>query len=574
MSSNYASVPGPADPADAMRWQETRRRRRMLEGTWGQDLESRLLVHFGQVRRVILGPKSKAKNPAKRLCEELAVLHVEDPKTHHGVAGKLPELLGPEGFVVQAGLWPLMRRVQVFTLGLREELLHVDWDDYNGGLTYTMVHPDTVVSRSRRSRPGEPFEVRELLWQPEVECWVWHVKSVEDLDNPRYQVVKAENGADVTREARAGETGWPTRWRWTQGPRAGRPFLPYVTYHADVASQLWDPYAWMEVFDGALDVAAAWTWWHHVLFKASWPQRWGMDVYVEGTVPEDTAAGSRSEVPADPTSLVHLASRANATNPQVGQWAPSADVLNMQQAISAWERSVHDVAGVDAANIVRDSSDAWSGAALSISRDGKREAQQVFGPKFRPSDLAVLERSAAICNHEAGTELPEQGYRIEYTAIPLSPQELKGRREHNTELIKEKRMGLVEAYQDEHPGVTDKEAESALIALRVEEQRITQRAVEAAAAAGLKTGSDEEMSGVMGELAKGIIADYNAGKFSAEQARAMLVRLCGQSQDAANELIPDEPPESAQPDQVAPKPANDADEKPVPSDTPEEEPTP
>mgnify|MGYP006273887993 CR=1 FL=1 len=246
---NYLSPPVPVDAADAMRWQETRRRRRLLEGMWGVDLEQRIRLHFGLVRRLILGPKSKSRNLYRRLVSELAVLYRSPPKVSNRY-GDVEALLGPEGMLARAGLWPMMRSVQFYTLGLREEAVRVEFDPINRRVAYRQVHADNLLCRSRALDPGVPIEIRELRWY-EVEGkgrWTWEILSIEDYANPTYRIMEVtgdnREGADLT-QAILGRSvsGDAYPYRWTQGPRRGEPFLPYVLYHADFSSQLWDPYA-------------------------------------------------------------------------------------------------------------------------------------------------------------------------------------------------------------------------------------------------------------------------------------------------------------------------------------------
>ena len=472
----YLVPPVPVEPADAQRWQESRRRRRLLEGMWGIDLEHRIRLHFGIVRRMILGPKSKSRNLYRRLVTELSVLYRTPPKVTNRYGGA-DVLLGPDGMVARAGLWPQMRSVQTYALGVREEAVRVEFDPITRRPAYRQVHADNLVGRSRALDPGVPVELKELRWY-EIEGrgrWCFDCLSIEDMDRPYYRIEEVRGdgreGADITRLVLGRDvSGEAYPYRWTQGERRGEPFLPYVLYHADIGSQLFDPFAWIELADAALDVAAAWTWWGHLLFKASWPQRYGIDVYVEGMIPEETDGGLRTEVPADASSLIHLRARSGAVNPQVGQWQPSADILNTAQAIGLFERGCSDIAGIDAAHIVRESSDAWSGAALSISRDGKREAQSLYQPQFEPRDIELMEKSAALVNlaEVTASPLPEEGYRIIYAPIGLNYQELESRRKHHTELIQQGRMTLAEAWQEEHPGTTPDEARAALVEARLE----------------------------------------------------------------------------------------------------------
>jgi hypothetical protein len=129
------------------------------------------------------------------------------------------------------------------------------------------------------------------------------------------------------------------------------------------------------------------------------------------------------------------------------------------------ERSVADFdgLGLSAAQLIQSSSNPWSAAALTISRDDKRRAQQKYTPSLRVADLGLIERIAAITNGAAGmTAIPEQGYRIDYASVPLARDEAEAMRAHHGELIAAGRMSTVDAYLIEHPGSTEEEARAAL----------------------------------------------------------------------------------------------------------------
>jgi hypothetical protein len=580
---SFQNPPAPADPYDALRIQENRRRRRLLSGLWGIDLEQRLLLQFGLDRRGVIGPKSRIKNGYKRLCEELSCLFNDNPNTRHG-AGELLPFLGPDGLLTRSGLWPGMRRVQTFTLGQRETFVRVDWAP-SGKLTHRLVYADMFTAKSHDYDPGVPYEVSELRWR-EVDGkgkWTWETLSIEDLDRPRYEIREAtfdgKEGPDLTQKViGAPVSGDWYPYRWTQGERRGMPFIPGEMFHAEMPHALWDPFNWCELVDASLDLAVACNFWLHVMFRASWPQRYGVDVRVEGVATEDTDAGRRSGVPTDPTSFVHLTAKSGTQNPVVGQWLPGANVKEMGEAIGAFARMVSDVAGVDASHIVRESADAWSGAALSINRDGKREAQSIYAPQFHPPTLGLVEKSAAIVNLAVVLDaaLPEEGYRLDFVGLPLSPQELEARRRHHTELIEAGRMSIVEAYAEEHPGATKDEARKALVDGRLEGQRIEQAAKEAAEKEKLvapDANQQKELSGVLGQLAQDYQAKFKAGQLSREMARAGLIYVVGLSETAADAMVPANtevtPPAPAPGAKPAPSEkdddsTDDADEKPAP----------
>jgi hypothetical protein len=443
----------------------------MLEGTWRSDLERALLQHFGSQRRGFLGKSTLSKCPASHLAGELASLYTKPPKVHHVAGLDLSVLFGAEGVVSRAGLWPKARRFQKGVLLQREGLRRIDVIENR--LVYRTVYPDTVEAHATDADPENPVLIRELRWRyvPTLgPRWTWDVLSIEDPERPFYRVqVHGEQGRpglDVTEQVLGRSLeGDAYPYRWTQGERAGAPFLPYVVYHAERAGRLWSPNEWIEIVEASLDLACMWTFFGHTVFRASWPQRWGLDVEVAGSnVREDEHGTARSDVPADPSTMVHLTASMNAKNAQVGQWSPASSPLELQQAIGAYERSVITIAGVEAANIVRESSDAWSGAALSISREGKREAQNVYEESFRPSDDELLEKTGALLNLSRimRYRIPESGYRVEYQKLPLSPMELRNMREHHNEQIDRGRMSPSEALMIERPGMTQGEARRAI----------------------------------------------------------------------------------------------------------------
>ena len=55
--------PMPSDPLTASRWDQTRLRRRMLEGDWQDDLKDRYLLALGQVRARAHGELDYSANP-------------------------------------------------------------------------------------------------------------------------------------------------------------------------------------------------------------------------------------------------------------------------------------------------------------------------------------------------------------------------------------------------------------------------------------------------------------------------------------------------------------------------------
>ncbi len=478
----FSAPPVPEDPREAERWQLTRFLRRVLTGRWGEDLYSRMLRHFGRIRVHVIGPQSLAKNPYKRLASGLAALYPAAPRLLHPDGARAEDFAGARGLLAQTGVWARQAGFQTDVLGMQEGLIKLDL--VGGRVVHRPIYPDQVVGVEDPSRPGELLEARILSWEKIPGgrgFWAWHHFSIRDPSRPFYRVTEArgdgQQGADLSGVLLGGALVGPRYpWRWTQGARAGAPWLPLVLYHSQPSACLWNPHRWIEVADAVLDLGALWSFWGHSVFKASWPQRYAAGAYIPGAkVVQDGGRARRVETVSDPTSLIQFMSEENYQGqPVISQWGPGAEVDKLAQAILAYERSLADaIEGVDQANLTRDSADAWSGAALSINREGRREAQNVYRVPFALADHDLVEKSAALTN--LGRLLPrpaaEEGYTVVHSAIPLSGRELRDRRDHNNEMIDRGRMSVVDAYQEEHPGLSRDDSIRELERIRVDNQR-------------------------------------------------------------------------------------------------------
>jgi hypothetical protein len=86
-------------------------------------------------------------------------------------------------------------------------------------------------------------------------------------------------------------------------------------------------------------------------------------------------------------------------------------------------------AGLSPSDISRQSGDARSGYALAVSKSGQREAQKKFAPVFRMGDEELLAKTAMLSNRFLGTNIAEDGYRVSYHSMPLTPEEMRAQRE-------------------------------------------------------------------------------------------------------------------------------------------------
>ena len=455
--------PSSPDEVTRARWEETRRRRRLLDGVWRSDLERHLERHLGSVRREAWGPVSLAANVFEAGCRELSVLYDHEPEVTH----ERSEAVGIERQLRIAGLWGLMARVQFYVTGLREMMVraHVAED---GRLRFRPVYPDMVWADAPVDAPEQPRTVHEYRLRhveghgPEP-VWTVDVLSVADPEAPVYRVHLLTGGgtlgADISEATLGGDySGEAYPYRRADG----RPVLPYVLYHAvRPGDRLWDPYAIQEVVDGSLDMAVFSAFVAHSFRDSSWPQRYVVNLEVDAAEVVETQNGRRMEVVTDPASLLRFRSARDtedAGQPMVGQFQAGADVEKMQGVLESMTARLAVSMGVPPSDLQRMTSTARSGAAIALTNEGKRTAQRRAAVSMRDSDERLVALSAILLNRflgfPAGQGYPESGYQVRYKELPLSPDERRARREDVLALLEAGLMTQAEAYQEMHPGLS------------------------------------------------------------------------------------------------------------------------
>ncbi len=442
--------PAPSNPEDAARWEHTRHRRALMEGRWQRLLEDRLEAQLGTTRRMAWGIPDMSSNPYKVICTELATLYDAEPDVKHHTAGDVPELCATDGLIARSGLWPMMSRFQALTIALREMWMRIDVED--GRLVYRPVTPDATIAEADPSRPTVPKAFAELRLRRlgGQHVWCWDVLDIRDPQAPRYEVRKVQDGSahfgeDVTLEVLGGSfSGEAYPYRRADGT----PILPVVLYHASAyGDRLFDPYYGIEGYEGSLNLSVFYSFLAHTLRDASYPQRWAIGVRVAGTdLADGNGRGARVEVVSDPTTILML-DAAMEQQPQVGQFSAGADVEKLEATIAAIAHRLATDAGLSPTELQRTSGSAKSGYAISLSAEGKRAAQRKYVMQFRRADEELVQKSAIIYNRAIGTSFPEGGYSVLYREIPLSSEELRGRREHVLAMMEAGLMDRVEALR-------------------------------------------------------------------------------------------------------------------------------
>ena len=466
-------LPIDADARESTRWEHTRLRRRLLYGEWEDDLVTRISQQVGTVRRQAWGRPDLSANPFRSLCAQLAVLYDRAPVISHpdDLDGKAAEAL--TAALQRAGAWSLMARVQRDTIGLREMLVRVDICEDDGRLLLRPVAPSLVIADPDPQDPSRCSRLREarLRREPETKLigWTWDVVTPSA---GTYAITRSDGTTDVTSTYEpAGLSGdrYPARLAGTVDELTGellpgRPVLPYAWYHASQTGCLWDAWEGFELVEGTLQVGVYWTFWGHILKMASWPQRYAAGFVPAGSTQEGDAEGNRAEVVTDPATLLLLQRLADDSGQGlIGQFQPGGDPAVVGDAIIVYEKRVIGNAGLAPPDFVRQSGDPRSGYALSISKEGQREAARRMEPQQRRGDEQLLTLCAAALNRWSERQgaplgLPELGWRIRYEAIPLSPDEQAALRE---QVMGDYSAGLIDkpdAYIALNPGTTRPEA--------------------------------------------------------------------------------------------------------------------
>ena len=98
----------------------------------------------------------------------------------------------------------------------------------------------------------------------------------------------------------------------------------------------------------------------------------------------------------------------------------------------------------------------------------KERAQKKYSSVFRMADESLMQKSAMLANRFLGTSLPEDGYRVAYQALPLSPEEIKSQREDITQKLSAGLISPITAMQMMYPDLDEQGAVMMLEKIRKE----------------------------------------------------------------------------------------------------------
>lgn len=456
---NYAVPARPMAPdiATQERWEHTAMRRRQLTGVFEVDLERELARHLPQDRIESWGALDMSSNIISNVCKQLAMLYHEEPTVSHPDFDVAP-LVGRNGHVTKSGLFPLLQRVQQFAIGLREVIVRIDVPA-SAGLQYRLICPDVVYAEASEDAPDVPVYYQELNLrydkQTDSMLWVADCISIRPGQEPYYGLhlinEDGTKGADVTERfmghpALVGDL-YPYK------SKAGVAFLPLEIYRAEKTGKLFNPYDAAQLAYGSLTSGVLWSFFTHICFNASWPQRYTSGLMVQGLEIENNNTNARrASVTTDPSSiLMFTPDMDNSSQPMVGQFQAGCDPNKFLEAISKYEIRVATAAGISG-DMLKQSGDPRSGYAISVGRSSQREISRRFAPVQRLIDESLLNKTAIMCNKFLGGDLPEDHkYRIQYKQISLSPEEMKAQREDIIQKLNANLISPVDAIQILNP---------------------------------------------------------------------------------------------------------------------------
>ena len=477
---NIPSKPVAPTSACQARWDHTALRRRLIQGTWEEDLEDELFRHLPADRREAWGVADMSSNALEQVTRQLAMLYHELPSITH--AEDISALIGREGYVTKSGYWQLMQRIQQYTIGMRECVVRIDVVPHvkgirarHSGILYRVVTPDYVYAEASPDAPDIPLYYQEyrLRYSESKKSYEWIVDilDIRDEQKPVFGMYRINSdgtvGDDVSEEymghpAHVGDS-YPYR------TKDGIAFIPIQIYHAEKTGQLWNAFDGSQLTFGTLTSAVLFSFYLHLVRDACWSQKYVAGLQLAGQSALDTdLPARRAAITTDPSSILVFTSDPDInTQPLIGSFEPSADPQTLLESIAKYEYRVATSAGISS-EVLRQSGDPRSGYALSISRDGQREAQKKYAPIFRLCDEELLGKTACLCNRFLGTSLPEDGYRVQYSQLNLSPEEMKAQREDVIQKLSAGLISPVDAIMILNPDFDEQEAKNELNRIRKE----------------------------------------------------------------------------------------------------------
>jgi hypothetical protein len=450
----------PPDEADQQRWKEQGLRIRLLNGKHVNDVRDEIEDMFAlEIAADMQVNPDLSRNPFKLIYQQLNVAYLEPPEV------KLSEEQEDDlSTVITPRLWAQQQATSLYCLSLNEVLVRIDWKHWAEATeaSYRLVMPDTVICKALPDQPDEPGMVSELRYRKDT--WTWETWDIRNPQEPKFLIEEIDdNGDRVDATAKwAPELAGSYPYR----NKAGEPILPYILYHKAVGSKLWTWTKGTELSRGALRLAALWSHWSDGFLNCAFPQRYAIDIDTQAGMSRTIGGTPVDVVPVDRKSIIKFVSKGPGGG-SLGQFQASMDPTNAAESLRIYEQGLAVYAGLNPSDL--QITQAQSGYAIVVSREGQRRAQKLVEPSFRMADQKLLATAAALSNLYAGTNLPEdpRAYSIHYRALKPSMEERKAQAEV---LRAEAEMGVasqIDVMRGLHPEIeSDEEALERLLRVK------------------------------------------------------------------------------------------------------------
>lgn len=448
MTTDYKMMPEPDDDYEKVRWTEVSQRKRLLMGNWTEDLKTVATRLLPKDRIESWKFLDESFNLYKNVIQQISQVYGETPN----VSGRKKLSSARSETLEKLNVFRYHRKLNIFTNGLGEMLVYLDWSPgnkarQNGELFIELVYPDELEIEDNWNAPGVPVKIRRLQYRElnDIGChWCWTEFDLlgEDDENgiasgPQLRIKLAEAvggylaGEDVTAKA----TDFDPTWRWIDSKE--QPFLPFVVYHRETTSDLWERNPNHELLCGTYVTAILWSFFTHVIKDVCWAQRWAINLKPAGLSPSES--GLQQRVSTDPGSILLFEAINSEIAGLLGSFDRPVDPKNVQDAIVGYQMSLVSTLGINPSDQVA-VAQPQSGISLTIKRDSVKQIIQAQHPLYMKSDAELLSKIAAIWNMNkpvGEADLPEERdfWVISYSELPLSADEQQAKIDKLMKLI-------------------------------------------------------------------------------------------------------------------------------------------
>jgi hypothetical protein len=303
------------------------------------------------------------------------------------------------------------------------------------------------VAMALANAPTVPVRIEHAVNRinPEegIEQQYWDIWDISDPSKPYFAILTTdEERKNVTRlfipENELGNYPYIN-------PETKIPFLPWVLYHAKDTGNLFCPNEWGELVSGTMDMALLYSFYIHIVKDASWAQKYGIDVELNGLENVSAGKASMQRVGTDPSSILMFSSKDGNTSGSLNTFTTATDAKSVIESIKIFAGAIVANIGIPPQDLQKTQSE--SGVAIKLKKDSVRKFQSSFAPNFKIGDVEYLEKSAMISNlfsDASSPALPISGYNVKYTSLPLDNDEISKEVDIGMRLIEQGLMSKID----------------------------------------------------------------------------------------------------------------------------------